>query len=127
VEIGREIKRHLEWIESIASLFATDRITEEKVQEVSRHNHCALGQWLDSDASAIYKTLPEFEQLRESHEAFHKLAGELIGAIEAEKEPEALAYHEKFIEMSQNVIANLNVLKEKSAARSEAGDSHKTA
>lgn len=113
MDIGQEINKHLVWIEDIASLFGSEGVTEDKLREISQHDQCALGQWLDSERSAKYQSLPEFEALKVNHEAFHKLAGELVAAIRAEEEEQAMASYEQFILMSQTVIGHLKLLREK--------------
>lgn len=126
MDIGQEINRHLAWIESVASLFRNEEVTDEKLQEISQYDHCALGQWLDSDASAKYQVLPEFEELKESHESFHKLAGEMIAAIKDDQEEKAMTLYQQFIQQSQTVIGHLKMLREKSLAGSDADDASKT-
>lgn len=113
MDIKQEIDKHLKWIETVASLFEHEQITEAEQQDLTRHDRCALGQWLNSGSSAKYQDLPELEVLKENHEAFHKLAGDLITALVAGKEDEALQFQEKFIEKSQTVISCLQVLQEK--------------
>lgn len=110
MDIDHEINKHLEWIETIASLLGDEDITQEEVEEISRHDRCALGQWLDSEDSTRFKDMPELEELKESHEAFHNLAGQLITAFEAGKEAEAIESQEKLVEMSKKVVGYLYLL-----------------
>jgi len=114
MDIGQEITNHLEWIEGIASLLGKQEITEEELHSVTRHDQCALGQWLGSEASTEFKDLPEYHELVECHEAFHKLAGKLITALQLGNEAEAIASQEKFIAMSQKVIGYLRIIQENS-------------
>lgn len=113
MDIRQEINKHLKWIETVASLFEHEEITQEEQHELAQHDRCALGHWLNSENSVRYQELPEFEMLKENHEAFHKLAGDLISALVAGKETEALKLQEKFIAKSQKVISCLHVLQEK--------------
>ncbi len=112
MDIGQEITNHLEWIETIASLLDSEKISREDLQVITQHDKCALGQWLNSEASMKFKDLPEYEKLIESHEAFHKLAGNLITALQLDKEAEAIESQGHFIEMSQKVIGYLHILQE---------------
>jgi hypothetical protein len=112
MDIGQEITNHLEWIETIASLLDSEEITQEDLQVITQHDKCTLGQWLNSEASMKFKDLPEYEKLIESHEAFHKLAGNLITALQLDKEAEAIESQEQFIEMSQKVVDYLHSLQE---------------
>lgn len=113
MDIRQEIDKHLKWIETVASLFAHEEMTQEEQHELTQHDRCALGQWLQSENSVKYRELPELAMLKENHAAFHQLAGDLISALVAGKEEEALQLQEKFIEKSQTVINCLQVLKEK--------------
>lgn len=112
MDIGQEITNHLEWIETIASLLDSEEISQEDLQAITQHDKCMLGQWLNSEASMKFKDLPEYEKLIESHEAFHKLAGSLITALQLDKEAEAIESQGHFIEMSQKVIDYLHILQE---------------
>lgn len=110
MNLKQEITNHLEWIDTMASLLGSEDIAEEKLQLIIQHDQCLLGQWLGSDDSAGYKQLPEFDKLIESHDAFHKLAGNLITALQQGKETEALESQAQFIEMSKKVISYIKIL-----------------
>jgi len=112
MDIGKEITNHLEWIEIIVSLLGNEKITDENLHAITQHDKCALGQWLNSEASIEFKDLPEYEKLIKSHEAFHKLAGKLITALQQDNEAKAIESQEQFIEMSQKVIGYLRVIQE---------------
>jgi methyl-accepting chemotaxis protein len=112
MDIGQEITNHLEWIETIASLLGGDKITQEDLQAITQHDKCALGQWLNSEDSMKFKNLSEYEKLIESHKEFHKLAGNLITALQLDKEAEVIESQELFIEMSKKVIDYLHILQE---------------
>jgi hypothetical protein len=123
MDLGQEITNHLEWIEDIASLLGNEEFSEQDLQTISQHDNCALGKWLDSDESQEFKDLPEFEQLVESHDAFHKLAGDLIAALQQGKEEEVIVSQDQFLEMSQSVIGHLQVLQESSSKEQGEKDS----
>jgi len=111
MDIEQEINKHLEWIENVVSLLGK-QVTDEELAEISRHDHCELGRWLESDESQLYKSFSEFDKLRESHDAFHHLAGELIAAAIADNENKAIEAEQHFIETSQKVVGYLQLLKE---------------
>ena len=112
MDIEQEITSHLEWIETIASLLGGEEITQEDLQAITQHDKCALGQWLNSEDSMKFKNLSEYEKLIESHKEFHKLAGNLITALQLDKEAEVIESQEQFIEMSKKVIDYLHILQE---------------
>lgn len=115
MDIGKEITAHLEWIETIVSLLDGQEIAHADLQAITRHDQCELGQWLNSDDSLGFRDLPEYEKLVESHEAFHNLAGDLIAALQMNKEAEAIESQQHFLEMSQKVIDYLHVFQEHGA------------
>ena len=110
MNIEQEINNHLKWIESIVGLLGEDEVTQDALNTITQHDRCELGQWLDSEASIKYRDLPELDQLKHSHAEFHKLAGDLISALQKDSEDEALATQAQFIEMSQKVIEYLHLL-----------------
>ena len=114
MDFGQQITKHLAWIEHIASLLGDEEFTEQDLQTISKHDNCELGKWLDSDESLDFRGLPEFGQLVESHEAFHKLAGELIAALQLGKEEEVAALYGQFLKLSQKVIGHLQAIQESS-------------
>jgi hypothetical protein len=112
MDLTQEITNHLEWIDSIASLLNNEQLSEDDLQEISAHNQCELGHWLDSDESSVFNDLPAFQKLTESHQQFHKLAGDLLSSLQQGNENEAIAAQEKFIQMSHQVISSLQALEQ---------------
>jgi hypothetical protein len=110
VEIAQEIDKHLQWIETVVSLIGDDNVTATDLDQITQHDRCALGQWLNAEGSKKFRDLPELEMLKETHEAFHKLAGELVAAVEAGNESEATASQDSFVAKSQQLIEYLNIL-----------------
>lgn len=113
MDIAREIEQHLEWIDAVASLLDDEKLAKEDVRNVSRHDQCELGKWLDSEASPALRDTPEFEKLVHSHEAFHDLAGKMIRSLQQGHDAEAIEAHGHFIRMSREVIGLLQALQEK--------------
>lgn len=113
VDIDEEIAKHLEWIETVVTVLGEQEIAEEELREITRHDQCKLGHWLDSDGSAEYRDHPDFDKLKESHAAFHSLAGDLVSAVKANDETAAVASEEKFVATSQQVIGYLHALQER--------------
>ena len=117
MDLAQEIENHLEWIDSIASLLEVEEFSDVDFQKITSHDACELGQWLSSEGADLYGKLPEFSQLIDSHEAFHKLAGEMIAAIRSGDEKKAVELEEGFISMSQEVVGHLQHLQEVSSSR----------
>ena len=110
MDIAEEIDKHLQWIERVVSLIGDDNVTAKDLEEITQHDRCALGQWLNAVGSEKFKDVPELERLKESHEAFHKLAGDLVTAVEAGEESEATSSQQQFVNKSQQLIESLHVL-----------------
>jgi hypothetical protein len=110
MDIAQEIEKHLEWIDAVASLLDDEKLAEEDVRSVSRHDQCELGKWLDSEASQALRGSPEFHKLVASHQAFHDLAGKMILSLQQGRDSEAVEAHGQFIRMSREVIGLLQAL-----------------
>jgi hypothetical protein len=110
MDIKQEINQHLLWIDKIASLIGSEEITQEAIDEITQHDKCELGKWLTSESSEAYRGSNEFQELIDSHNEFHALAGELITAFQEGDEARALESEAEFIAMSQKVIGHLNAL-----------------
>lgn len=112
MEIGEEIAKHLEWIELVSSLIGEEGLSDEKREEISRHDLCALGAWLDSSEAKRFEPSEVLTQVRERHEKFHRLAGELMAAIEGDKASAAVSIQETLIQTSQSLIEGLIALRD---------------
>ncbi len=110
MDIAKEINNHLAWIETLASLLDRETIPSEELNTIAQHESCALGQWLNTKAAEKYNDHQELQQLIQSHESFHKLAADLITAIQQHNEDAALQIQAQFIEESQKVIRYLKTL-----------------
>lgn len=110
MDVRQEINNHLDWMESIASLLDSDELTPEELQTITEHDKCKLGIWMNSEDADSYKNMPDYENLRESHDAFHELAGKLIVTLKQNNEKEAIEIGIQFIETSKKVIGYLKSL-----------------
>ena len=112
MDIQQEIENHLEWIESVAALLTDETLAEEDFKEITQHDQCLLGQWLQSEEAMHLKDMPDFQQLIDSHEAFHQLAGKMIKSLQQGEESAAIENEAAFLEMSQELIGHLQMLQE---------------
>lgn len=112
MDILQEIENHLEWIESVAGLLTDETLAEENFKEITQHDQCMLGQWLNSEEALHLKEMPDFQQLIDSHEAFHQLAGNMIKSLQQGRESEAIENEAAFLQMSQELIVLLQMLQE---------------
>ena len=118
MDLELEITNHLEWIDLVASLINEETLEESDYKELTDHDHCALGQWMNSEESKELWELEEFKQLIQSHETFHNLAGDMVALIQQGKAEEALDTEEQFIHASQEVVQHLQALHEISSTGS---------
>lgn len=114
MDLRQEITNHIRWIDSLASLLDSDELTEERLNAISEHDKCALGQWMLSDESKDFQAMPEFQELVESHKAFHELAGSMVAAVKLDQEIDVIALQTQFLEESQKVVACLQQMQEAS-------------
>ncbi len=113
MDLKQEIKKHLDWIEAVASLLGDSEMSDDEIQKISRYDQCALGQWLSTKASTDFSDMPKLDELNEAHKAFHQLAGNCILALQQGNEAEMMELQQQFLLMSQKVISSLNQLQEK--------------
>jgi hypothetical protein len=112
MEIEREIAHHLEWIEGVSELLGTSQLDDDKLAAISRHDHCALGQWLESDEARGRASAEMLNDIQRRHGQFHQLAGELITAAQNNEEQDAVALQQAFIETSHQLIVDLTALRD---------------
>jgi hypothetical protein len=112
MEIKREIANHLEWIEGVSELLGSSQLDNDKLAAISRHDQCALGQWLESDEAQDRASPGILNDIRQRHERFHQLAGELIAAAQNNDEQDALALQQAFLETSHHLIVDLTGLRD---------------
>ena len=112
MDIGEEIAKHLDWIEKVSSLIGEEGISDEMREEISRHDRCALGAWLDSSEAKQFEASGALKQIRERHDSFHQLAGKLVAAIGDDKDEQAVSIQDEFLQTSRSLIEGLNALQE---------------
>lgn len=110
MDITQEISNHLEWVDSVASLLGNFELLDEDYEEITQHDKCKLGEWLNSAEASVLKDYAEFDALVESHEIFHLLAGALIATAVSGNEEESLGVQQEFLEKSHEVIGHLQNL-----------------
>jgi hypothetical protein len=122
MDITREINRHLDWIEVVSSMLGDKVLGEDELEQITRHDRCALGQWLQSPAaSEAVGGGSVLDPLRSSHERFHALAGALVAALQAGDENRAIALQQDFVDSSQDIIGHLHALERKADATGGSG------
>ncbi len=79
-----------------------------KVDEVSTHLNCRLGQWYQQVTDPHMKTCSAFQQLDPIHKKVHDLGREIIALNAEARQNEAFAKMDELDKASQDVIAMLS-------------------
>jgi len=111
MNIDEEISNHLQWIELVASLLSPDAPDDGEIDELTSHDQCSLGHWIESADAQKYRDSDTFQQLDKSHAAFHDLAGDLVILAQQDSMEKAEEVEERFIHLSQEVIEALQAFK----------------
>ncbi|MBL8470378.1 MAG: CZB domain-containing protein [Rhodocyclaceae bacterium] len=122
MDIDQEILKHLDWIESLVSLMGKQNVSNEEILEVSTHDRCQLGRWLESEDLSAYKDFPDLDALKDSHKAFHRFAGQMVRAVRANDEMQALAAQDGLLAKSREVMDYLAAMQAKCADAGKAPD-----
>ncbi|MBF0315744.1 MAG: CZB domain-containing protein [Oligoflexia bacterium] len=89
MEFEDAIQAHIKWKETlVAYLNKTDQSISASV--IASDHHCILGQWIYKEGSHYQHTV-EWQELRITHQKFHKIAGEVVWLIHQNKKAEAQA------------------------------------
>jgi methyl-accepting chemotaxis protein len=83
------VESHLRWKALLADAIAGRASERLDVATAARADRCALGQWMDGAGKRRFGGLPDFEELRAAHAAFHNHAGEILRLAQAGRREEA--------------------------------------
>ncbi len=82
------IEAHTKWKARLVAYIKGSSTENLEVKKVSRDDQCPLGEWLYGSATA-YARLPEYDELKKHHAAFHKGVGEIVQCVHDNKKSEA--------------------------------------
>jgi hypothetical protein len=114
LDFDQEIDNHLQWIDNVATLLNNENLDADEMRELTRHDHCSLGQWMASSQADTLRQTEAFRLLEESHQHFHHAAGDLVVALQQDNEQAAMQAQDRFLQLSQQVVEHLALLREKS-------------
>jgi methyl-accepting chemotaxis protein len=110
------IKAHIDWKMKLGKYINNpDGSLDPKV--VCTDNNCALGKWLYGDGAQFKNEYPEdYENLRQSHAEFHKIAGSIIEKIDKKDFDQAkflLSPNGPYMKVSDRTVELIRNLKAK--------------
>ena len=73
---------HIEWSHRLEAQISKTATEELEVGIVASDDRCTLGKWLHSVARDEFGNLPEYEELKRIHAAFHLKAGEILNDVQ---------------------------------------------
>jgi Chemoreceptor zinc-binding domain len=89
MDLDQAAQKHAEWKTKFrAAISKHERMDAAAIQQ---DNQCELGKWLHGEAKKKHATLAAYQECVTKHAAFHKEAGKVATAINAEKYTEAEA------------------------------------
>lgn len=113
-DFSAAIKAHIDWKMKLGNyLNNPDGSLDSK--KVCLDNACVLGKWLYGDGVA-YNHHPLYNQVRESHASFHKIAGRIIEHIhqgDKEAAEKLLMPHGEYTKISDQTVHLIEELKAK--------------
>jgi hypothetical protein len=66
------IARHVQWkITLQTSITLRESLSSIHLEQISHYRRCAIGRWLDSDATLAMRNHPAYQELVDRHIAFH--------------------------------------------------------
>ncbi len=110
--INRIIEIHQRWYESLRSHVLANAPLPMDLAATRSTHHCVLGHWIDEEAEIIFQGYQTFDHLKQSHEAYHRVAAEVVALKQAKQHEDALILLEgAFLEISRQVIHHLRDLR----------------
>lgn len=98
------VAAHQKWKTRLQA--SIDGTSQEKLDPavVGRDDQCVLGKWIHGQGQATFGGRAEFDQLREAHANFHRIAGSVLADVYADRKEQARqALASTFAEASLNV------------------------
>ena len=109
--IGLAKTDHLIWKTRIEQMLWGN--IELNAADVADSSICRLGKWYHASGKQNYGSLPEFSQLGQAHDRFHKICAEAINAYHSQQTEKVRSYLLEISALSQEVIGSLDSLMSK--------------
>ncbi len=88
-QLGDAVKAHIGWRLRLKRHAAGTGGETLDPAVVCLDDRCALGKWIHGKGGSSYGTEPVFARLKDRHAAFHRLAGQIVAAVDAGRRTQA--------------------------------------
>lgn len=109
IHISQVIIHHLSWKIRLCDFLNGDISMTER--EVVSHKECELGKWLKSGGLDRYREIPEMQELKDVHRAFHESVTKFLECKYSDRVSSAEKELQKMEELSQKIFSSLLELK----------------
>ncbi len=102
------VRAHQRWKARLQT--SIDGTSEETLDPamVSRDDQCVLGKWIHGHGASVFGDRLVFAHLRTEHAQFHRIAGEVLSAVQTGNKSEAEGkLHGEFAHSSVHVLGHL--------------------
>lgn len=82
LDMKQALDAHMNWLHRIE--LKLNGLSNEHLDlvKVAGDHDCTLGHWIHGEAKQRFSTLPEYQELRNVHAAFHLMVGQALNDIE---------------------------------------------
>ena len=111
--VMKAIGAHGKWVYHIEEAIKTG-VSEFNLATVKTDNNCEFGKWLYNDATAEFKSLPIYREIKDIHAKFHMEAGRVLAlAVNGKKEEakKGIGLGSEFRRLSSTLVLKLSSLK----------------
>lgn len=118
MDLDEAIQAHSSWKQKLATCLDRPGATP-KTAEIRADNRSELGQWLYGEGKK-FSSLDEYKLLLAEHARFHRAAAKAVEQVRAGEVTKEVVYQgsdSEFASASRNVVAAINALKNRLAAR----------
>ncbi len=111
ISFAEAIAAHRAWKKQLIDSVTVQQEPIRSCEDVKSDSHCTLGQWIHGAGRRRYGNLQSFDELRERHAHFHRLASEIVILSHGNQMPKAQHLIEtEFKQASNDIIARLEHL-----------------
>ena len=108
--LDRAVENHTKWLQSVHESIICGEPVDKGTVADNAHQNCKLGMWYYKETSEVFNHYTEFVELEEPHRIMHDAARDLL---QKNLESPNLDEYRAFIKKQQQVIHQLQLLKDK--------------
>ena len=110
LDLAEAIQAHITWKARFQNAINGESKEIFSPGEVSVDTGCELGKWIHSPFSKIFHDQPHFENLKNTHAEFHKIAGDIVIKIQSNSKESLDQSIDDFNRISRSLIRDLHQL-----------------